>query len=282
MGRIAVTHSTTRHCLRNLETEDIASALQLSACVGWNQTAADWEALLALAPKTCFAMECDGLVVATTTLVCYERKLAWLGMVLTRPEYRGRGFARLLVERALAVADRNGIETVKLDATEQGIALYRKLGFRNEQRIERWAGTFSPNQVSTNGRADHLAIETIERLDQAAAGVGRSALLELLRLRAEPISASEGFAMHRPGLRARYLGPCVASNQKVAKALVQESLHLHPGEWIWDILPANLHATQIAREFGFRETRRLVRMVRGRDLHGDTASQFAIAGFEVG
>jgi len=52
--------------------------------------------LLELAPQTCFGIEQDRRLVSTATLVCYGRRLAWIGMVLTHPEYRGRGFAHAL------------------------------------------------------------------------------------------------------------------------------------------------------------------------------------------
>jgi GNAT superfamily N-acetyltransferase len=110
----------------------------LSARSGWNQTEQDWRRLLALEPEGCFCMECDGVVAATTTAVCYGRELAWIGMVLTAPEYRGRGFARLLMERTLDFLAGRGVERIKLDATEMGAPLYRKLGFEDECPIERW------------------------------------------------------------------------------------------------------------------------------------------------
>ena len=125
--------------MRLLNLSDIPAAVQLSEEASWNQTGEDWRMLIDLAPEGCLAMEVDGELAATTTLLCYGRRLAWIGMVLTKLQYRGRGLARRLMTQALAQADQMGIETVKLDATDQGKLLYEKLGFRSEQAVERWS-----------------------------------------------------------------------------------------------------------------------------------------------
>src|SRR4029077_10308149 len=85
-----------REILRTLRLEDVPSAFQLSAQAGWNQTEEDWRMLLELAPKTCLAIEANGQLAATTTLLCYGQQLAWIGMVLTKTEFQRRGFARKL------------------------------------------------------------------------------------------------------------------------------------------------------------------------------------------
>ena len=110
--------------MRKLEPSDIPAALELSAQAGWNQTAEDWRTLVDLSVKGCLGIEVDGELASTTTLLCYGTRLAWIGMVLTRTRYRGRGFARRLLMQALRLADEMHIETVKLDATEQGQPLY--------------------------------------------------------------------------------------------------------------------------------------------------------------
>src|SRR5262245_43062166 len=110
--------------VHRLTYEDVAAAFELSEAAGWNQTQQDWRRLLALEPEGCFGCECDGRLVATSTLLCHGPELAWLGMVLTHPDYRRRGFAAQLVEAALVLAQRRGIASVKLDATDQGRPLY--------------------------------------------------------------------------------------------------------------------------------------------------------------
>ena len=115
---------------RILTASDIPDCMRLKDSAGWNQTAEDWRMLMDLASEGCLAIEVDGELAATTTLMCYGRRLAWIGMVLTKLSYRGRGFARRLLTQALTQADEKRIETVKLDATDQGRPLYEKIGFR--------------------------------------------------------------------------------------------------------------------------------------------------------
>src|SRR5258708_39120402 len=87
--------------LRLLQTADLASAIELSRVAGWNQTMEDWQTVLQLDPEGCFAIEVDGRIAATTTLLRYGNRLAWIGMVLTMPEYRRMGFAQRLCETAI-------------------------------------------------------------------------------------------------------------------------------------------------------------------------------------
>src|SRR6202030_77785 len=143
--------------LRMLRAGDLPAACQLSAQAGWNQTEEDWRMLLELAPKTCLAIEVNGQLAATTTLLCYGQRLAWIGMVLTKQEVQRRGFAKKLFREALRQADEMGIETIKLDATEQGQALYEQFGFRGEQEIARWS---RPNMASYFGTEQFPAVRT--------------------------------------------------------------------------------------------------------------------------
>src|SRR5262249_8965680 len=142
--------------LRQLKVTDVPAAIELSAEAGWNQTADDWSMLIELAPQGCLAMELDGTVVATTTLLAYGSQLGWIGMVLTRKRFQGRGLARRLLSEALNLADRMKIETVKLDATDQGKPLYEKSGFRSEQAVERWSRTGTGHLLTPQPSSDSL------------------------------------------------------------------------------------------------------------------------------
>lgn len=267
--------------LRELRGADVAEALEISAAAGWNQTADDWRMLIELSPGGCLGIEVGDRLAATATLLCYGRRLAWVGMVLTRVEFRGRGFARRLLTCVLERADALGVESVKLDATEEGQPLYEKLGFRAEQPIERWArcgsGELAETFMSTSSESAGQCS------DFEAFGADRSALLQKLADREAPSQSTRGFAYSRPGRVAATLGPCIATDETTARVLIKQRLgEIGESDCFWDILTANDKAVAMAASLGFAPTRRLLRMVRGQTCRGKEQLIYATAGFELG
>jgi GNAT superfamily N-acetyltransferase len=271
---------TGREKLRRLRVQDIPAAVRLSAQAGWNQTEEDWRTLLELSPEGCVAMEVDGDLAATTTLLCYGQRLGWIGMVLTRPDYQRRGFARRLLAHALDQADKMGVATVKLDATEQGQPLYENLGFRSEQEIGRWSrpgeNAIPPAVSRTSAMASWLD------LDSQVFGADRSQLLARLAQLNAPKSISQSYLFSRPGRVTAYLGPCISENPSTASRMIEECLQNTRCSWSWDLLSRNQNAVALARDLGFTPQRHLVRMARGKDLCEKENVIYAIAGFELG
>lgn len=259
--------------------------MRLKDAAGWNQTPQDWQNLLDLVPEGCFGLECDGVLAATTTVVCYGRALAWIGMVLTDPAYRGRGFARRLMDHALQYLDERRVGWIKLDATEMGRPIYERLGFRQECPVERWHRLPGGRPQTPAGVG---AFELDATLDREAFGVDRCALLRLLARIESASSSGAGYAMGRGGSKAAYFGPCVSRSVEAARNLLSWFLARHPEECIyWDLLPQNAQALDLAQEFGFERVRELVRMARpgvegAVPLVHDNQQVFAIAGFEYG
>jgi len=268
--------------LRLLTEKDVPAAMELSTQAGWNQTPEDWRMLMRLDAKGCFGVEVEGRLVATTTLLCYGRLLAWVGMVLTRVEWRGRGFARNLLATALARADQLGIPTVKLDATAQGQPVYEKLGFRAEQPVERWfrEGASPTVEQTASGKTLHPACLD---LDAQAFGTDRSHLLHELAKRSAISSTTGAYLFSRPGRVSDYVGPCIAKNRENAQKLIEALIRNSSARsWFWDIVSRNQDATSLAQDLGFKPQRRLLRMVRGKELNGNDDQIYAIAGFELG
>ena len=270
-------------------------ALALSQAVGWNQTPADWTLVIEMNPAGCFAIEVEGAIVATTSTIRYGTTLAWIGMVLTHPEFRGRGYARTLMEQALDHL--RGVQTIKLDATEMGAPLYKKIGFADECAIERW---IRPAQPSASAAAGDYVPQL--DLDRQAFGADRSALLHRLASVGQAgslqrvgnplgrVETQEGPIANRPQDailphmafamgRANRFGPCVSRSKESAEKLAQWFLARHPNEeLLWDLFPEN----NVAKSLGFEFSRRLTRMTRGRNLKDDRSLIYAGAGFEFG
>jgi GNAT superfamily N-acetyltransferase len=275
--------------LRPLSISDIPGAMQLKEAAGWNQTVQDWRNLIAVAPQGCFGIDCDGRLAATASAVCFDRELAWIGMVLTDPAFRGRGFARRLMEHLLEYLEGCEVAWVKLDATDMGYALYRRLGFQDECAIERWARPPGPVVDPPGaGRFCPWSPDDWRALDREAFGAGRSTLLPLLASEDAVALPGLGYAMGRPGTKAAYFGPCVTTSDEAARSFLCRCLALHSQETVfWDLLPHNQAALCLARQFGFERRRELIRMARPTasrtgDFHHNDAYVFAIAGFEYG
>jgi len=266
--------------VRRLCAENIPTATQLSAGAGWNQTEEDWRTLLQLSPEGCLAIEVDGHLAATTTRLCYGRRLAWIGMVLTKAEYQRRGFARRLVAQALESADKMGIATIKLDATPQGRPLYESLGFRSEQEIERWS---RPGENAGQPPAGRTSPEEVWRdADSRVFGADRSQLLQRLAQLNPPRAISQSYLFSRPGRVTAYLGPCVSENPRTARRLIEECVLNATCAWSWDLFARNQDAVALARDLGFSPQRHLVRMARGKELRETENAMYAIAGLELG
>lgn len=269
--------------IRLLVRDDISRAWELSYAAGWNQSQEDWQRVLDLSPEGCLGVECDGKLVATTILLVYDTRLAWVGMVLTDAAYQRRGFARALVTRALQIADAAGIETVGLDATNQGSPLYESLGFVGSAPIERWIRKGSQSNGGATGRpASSGALRDVAALDQEAMQVDRVRLLETLMQQSPLFHSRDAFLLQRPGARAQYLGPCIAHASHAARQLIASCLSENNSSYYWDLFPGNTGAVSIATKFGFERARQLVRMYRGKPLGESIEKIYAIAGFELG
>jgi GNAT superfamily N-acetyltransferase len=270
---------TNSTLLRLMTPGDIPAALELSRLAGWNQTADDWRLLLELTPAGCFCFACGRMVVATAALMGYATRLAWVGMVLTHPDHRHRGYAKQLLSELLTRADALGIPTIKLDATEQGQPLYEKLGFEFEQPIERWSRNESQNLPPA--RSTGNLSEWFE-MDESCFGADRKSLLAGLAGRGACYANTFGYLLARGGREASYLGPCIAKSIAGARELLTRALSNTQTRWAWDLLPENQDALTLATELGFRPQRRLTRMRRGAPLQTDDGRIYSIAGFEFG
>jgi GNAT superfamily N-acetyltransferase len=272
--------------VRLMTFDDLAAATELSTAAGWNQTAEDWQMLMELQPHNCFAIEADGRLVSTTTLLCYSQRLAWIGMVLTDANYRGHGFARRLLTAALDHADSLGVETVKLDATAAGKPIYEQFGFKSEQPVERWSRIGSAqSQTLEQWESSHIPSLSphLRALDLRGFGTDRSNILQALSQRSTLAVTPNAFLFSRPGRTTHYLGPCTADDPAAARKIISSVLNAFADRSLsWDLLPANKQAVALASELGLSRQRCLTRMARGKPLRGHDEMIFAIAGFELG
>jgi len=260
----------------------VDGALALSIEAEWNQTEADWVRLIELAGDGCFGIVDSGRLVCTAVALIYEPRLAWIGMVLTAVDQRGKGYARNLLKLCLQYCDEQGVTCVKLDATDLGRPVYQKLGFVDERPVSRWVRKGGGAFEKPHGVSSRVDLE----LDHEAFGADRSGLVLALSMEETFAVTGKGHAFARSGRSARHFGPSVARDAAVAETLLHAFLARHAGEISQlDLCDENADAVRMTQAAGFERTRSLMRMYRGDPAGAGLASGpmvYALGAFEYG
>ncbi|MEJ0079206.1 MAG: GNAT family N-acetyltransferase [Alphaproteobacteria bacterium] len=273
-----------------LALADLADAEALVAEAGWNQAGADWRMFLDFG--TAYAVRERGRAIATATWLPYQR-CAWISMVLVAAGERRRGLATSLLHRCIADVSAAGLVPV-LDATPAGAKVYAPLGFK-----EAWGFT----RLASERRAMPLpvmpaAIEPITdaiwpalcAYDTAVFGNDRSKILARLRGRLPPANLVAqragrivGLLLGRGGRTASHLGPLIAEDDEVAKALLARALSQIGSTIYLDVADAKTGVRSWLEAAGFSVQRPFTRMLLGRDeSFDDTVRTYAVIGPEFG
>ncbi len=271
--------------MRTMTEADLPRAGALSALVGWNQNAADWRVFLRDGAVQALDDGDPEALAATGAVLPFGPGLAWVSMILVRPDRRRQGLATAMMHWAgerLA-----GVPSVALDATPDGREVYRRLGFRDVFGFTRWRLPGPPAAPGAPVRPlqpdDWPALLA---LDAEAFGAPREALLRgfAARLPAAAWLAADGsgFALGRDGLRAPQIGPVVARDEGMALALIAAARGAIGRPALLDLADA---ASGIAAALSQADSERLrpfTRMARGAPLPGDPRLLVAMAGPEFG
>ena len=278
--------------VRRLEERDIDAVIALTDLEGWGYTRADFRRLLSLAPGGCFATELDGRVVGVLTTTTYDG-LAFLGAVIVRPELRGKGVGKQMMDAALAHLRDRGVQTVRLNAYLNAVPFYERLGFHAEYEVVRWHGAAAAGRMRgvrplREGDRDGLA-----RFDATYFGADRGKLIARLAeefpttfLVAERAGAVRGFIVGNPSGDSCEIGPWVVKpgSGSTARDLYQSLVAAAGASELAFSGPArNAALREFVREAHFEEVFRSLRMWWGVDgFPGEPAGIWGVGGLEKG
>jgi GNAT superfamily N-acetyltransferase len=275
-----------------LREEHAGDAVRLSAEASWNQTADDWR-LMIRHGQGWGRFTQAGQLVATTLLLPYDRRIAWLAMVLVAERHRHQGIASALLGQALQRCDELGL-AAGLDATPEGRRVYRPHGFVDLfglQRFQCARPRLRPVEVEGVSLRELGAVDAkrVIALDAEVFGLPRPEVVSYLQ-NAEPRRAVVakstgrlvGFALARPGRRALHLGPVTAQRAEIAQALVSRALSASKGAIVIDVPDRQDRFQAWLTSAGFVPVRPFTRMLRGAAALGDAGRAFAVAGPELG
>lgn len=275
---------------------DLSAAHALSTAVGWNQTRDDWQRLLRVSPRGCFAGRVDGRLIGTATVVEYPPSLGWIGMVIVDSRFRGSGHGKSLLLHAMNSGREDGIPHLGLDATDDGRRVYLRHEFHGEVPVVRWGGVLTtPRKGEWREwvRPCQPELERICALDRVLTGVDRGRLLRDLGGSAEVTGwvlasphgdgSPEGFGFLRPGRETWHLGPLVGLAEASWECLLDAAAIFLAGQpVIADAVGGE--AVEVAlRNRGLSPRRHLTRMIHphSMDVLGGPCCRLG-AGFEWG
>ena len=213
--------------LRPMHAGDLATVHRLTQLMSWPYRLEDCAQLFELGAGT-IVSDSDGRTVGAGMRWGFGREAGTIGMIVVVPERQGKGIGRALVTAVIAGSEPRAL---MLNATAEGLELYRKLGFdqiglvRQHQAPWRGAAVFPPAPTIPVRRAsttDHAALCAI---DAAAFGADRSAVISRLLAMGEAWVVERGdrpagFAILRRFGRGMMIGPIVAPFEDAAIALV--------------------------------------------------------------
>jgi GNAT superfamily N-acetyltransferase len=277
--------------LRSLTAADLPRAAALSALIGWNQNQADWaEFVTAGQARGRDDGGAESLAASAATLG-YGPDLAWISMVLVRPDLRRQGHATALMRWAVESLRDAGVASLALDATPAGRPVYARLGFRDVWGFTRWLLP-AALPVETGVRVRPLRAAdwpAVLALDLAGFGAPRGPLLRRFAQRlpaaawvAEAAGQVSGAILGRDGLRQPGLGPLWAPDAATGRALLADARNALPGAAVLDLCDHAAGLGDWLGKQGASAQRPFTRMVLGADLPGEASGYLAAAGPEFG
>ncbi|MEH3107615.1 MAG: GNAT family N-acetyltransferase [Sphingomonas fennica] len=263
--------TTDRHMiLRAMGENDLAAVHALAKAEQWPHRTEDLSDMLGIGQG--IVAEMGGKIVATTMWWPAGVGVHTLGIVIVARSHRGAGLGRIVMEAAL---DRIGPEaTVLLNATDDGLPLYRKLGFSGfaEIRQHQGAAFFAPlvplapgERIRPMGERDHAPVAA---LIEGATGLSRPATMAVLLAKGHGVvldcdGSVEGVAIFRRFGRGYVIGPVVATDATRARALIAQWLGSRSGEFVRLDIDPETRLGPWLDELGIVEVGRVVTMVRG-------------------
>lgn len=255
-------------------------ALALSSLIGWNQTLADWQVFA----EHGAVMACDDgePELAATVATLHYGPVAWISMVLVRPDLRRQGLARKAMEWAVASLRAAGTSSIALDATPDGREVYRRMGFADAWGFSRWHIPPLPRPTGPRPMTE-ADIPAVLALDAQHFGANRAWLLRQMLTRSPGWVIEEGgrivaAVLGRDGTRWRQAGPLWAEAAPQAQALLAAAL---PDGGIADLRDGQAFLPWLEAELA-APMRPFTRMVLGEPLPPMGPACVAVLGPEFG
>ena len=275
--------------LRVMTPDEAPAVLTLLAKIGWNHPLEQVRQNIIWGGEGSFCLAFDERIVGTAIALKYSERLAWVGLVVSDPEYQRRGFARRLMNHVMQYL--SDVDSVMLDASVLGFPLYDKMSFQSLYKINVYAGT--PQRFASSATIRPMKAEdlpTVIDMDCVIMGLPRPQVLNWLFEAGNAYVATDsgkitGYTFTRTQADALRLVAWNAQEAATAETLFQFgstkaaedgfSLHI-------SIPEPNAAAREIAQRHNLTFDRYVTRMVYGKQPPGHMGEQYGIIAFMTG
>jgi len=231
--------------IRVMTHNDIDFAMRLIDSVRWGNTRADIERSLFYEPHGCFVASIDGVDVGIVNSFLYD-DVGFIGNLIVEEGVRGRGVGAALMSHAITRLTSEGATRIRLDAVQEAVPLYKRLGFMKEYWSLRFSG------IATHGTSHGVRPMTeedlgdVNGLDLFYSGFDRGQKLRRvfgdspdLCFVAELGGEMKGFIMGKLGASAVRFGPwvCDPHYDLLASSLFNGLMSRVIGQRIWVGVP---------------------------------------------
>jgi GNAT superfamily N-acetyltransferase len=280
--------------IRPWTEEDIPYVFQSVSREQWGHSRRDIESCWRWETNGCLIAE-EGKKLGHLSTIAYG-KLGWIGLLIVDPEQRGKGIGTALMERAIIHLRDTGVETIKLEAVEEVVPFYERLGFRQEFASLRYRGRMSVATTEPSEARISLVqpedMAELEAFDSDIFGAGRTRVLRTLveRDHHHCFTARRegllGYLMCRRTEIGYWMGPWVASDASASEELLVAALKSfdQPNPILRFGFPSpNEEMQKLMRKMGIPRRGKSIRMVLGNEAcRGNAERIFGIAGPEKG
>ena len=255
-----------------MTADDQKFFLGLIETVGWGLTEAYYRRMLAFSPGGMFKAAVGGVDVGVVVTVEYG-DVAWIGNLVVAPGARGRGVGEALMRRGMDHLLGRGVRSIRLDAVQKAIPLYRRLGFREEYWSLRYTGRASRGAVAGVEPMRGSDLDAVEELDHAFFRGRRGHLLRWvfdafpgLCFASWGDGGLAGYIMAKDGSDGVKVGPwiCRPGHMEAAEALLRSVMNMRVGETVWVGCPeGNGSSVAVLERNGFTALPSSLRMCFG-------------------
>lgn len=264
--------------VRPMRPGELDLALEWARQEGWNPGLDDAPAFYAADPTGFFVGVVGEVPVGCLSVVKYGEDLAFVGLYMVHPDYRGRGFGKKLWDVGMASAEGR---TIGLDGVVAQQENYRKSGFEIAYRTMRYGGAVvipatEAVRDAVAGRAvtafSRDRLEQVSRYDAVIFAAPRAPFLaawctgaktrHTVLLRSS--GRMRGYGTIRRCFDGHKIGPLFANTAETAGAVLAALISSAKAASVTlDVPLANPTAVRLAESFGLTPVFETARMYRG-------------------